>query len=213
MGEMWITVSKISMPTYSAYYFACRKFKKRMNIRKYLLPFHELNILLPVLLIISWLLIFHSDAKARDISKGIEQLQSGKCDVGWESVWTAVKNGNEAGLVILSEGLVTYSLLPPGQPKDNLGWRRAFLTMGIHGYSNDSEILRNTIPIFLSSKLVDQPNGLTIASCFIENKDIALCREKAVKDKIVPTFAEFREEIDAAIKAGLSATCESSSYK
>ena len=129
------------------------------------------------------------------------------CYAEWNKFWPLAKMGDRKALSRLAENIPTLGLNPPGQPTDDIGWKRTFFILGLHGYNSDSKMLQDMIPSMLRSFFISQPIGEKIYQCLAKNPDDRTCIKYAVDENIVPSLDHFVQSIVAAENSSLTVYC------
>lgn len=146
------------------------------------------------------------------------------CEESWDVLWPWAKKGNlEARFTLFF--LMTpppdmKPLFAPGSSGDRISWQRDVIIMLTHslGYKGDPDLKDNQLDVlahyndalalYKKFGLGSDYKSVEFLKCAQENKDN--CAAIAVKNKIVPSFEEYAQQIDLFLEKGMKAHCVNS---
>lgn len=174
---------------------------------------NQIKIMFPIVVAVIFLSALTKVAKAEDLlwvadREKLARISDENCQEAWDILWPWAKKGNlEARLKLL--GLVQWGIVTvPGHADSASRWRdMSILTIHSSGYEGN---IKNVAP--------EDPRLTTFVSAdfqiiyrdFLEcyqKGDSIQCAEKAVKNKRVPSFSDYAEEIDGLVARGHRAYC------
>jgi hypothetical protein len=139
-------------------------------------------------------------------------LEKGQCSKVWQLLLPAVKKKDSRTLLLLLKIHAAYDFGLPGAPNDKLSRIRRLLTLGVHGFSPNDPIGREStfggLEILVRAGVNE---ARSVQRCFAEARDprtIRQCQAQAVEFELVPAFADFLEEVTTKLSARQDFACK-----
>lgn len=161
---------------------------------------------------------FISPLKAQNLEweKEVEQMYDLPCEERWDKLWSSAKQGNliaRAGILFLiAPPLDGERIFLPGRTGDSISILRDSIILAVHStgvkYSVKQYNLAHaeTVHTFYSYVPLKEFNGKDFFSC-LKEKNTQECADIAVKDRLVPSFEDYANEIDMAMSNGKTVKC------
>lgn len=132
------------------------------------------------------------------------------CAASWDILWPDFLEGSSDAAAAIAIFIIQRGLMPPRFSHDS-GMNARYLAFFSFYAVNISDQLRRNLanPIFLLRKSYP---GLSdrihlFDSCMPYESPSQSCLEQLILYNVLPSFEDFKEEIEAAETAGISATC------
>jgi hypothetical protein len=147
----------------------------------------------------------------------IDAVNSGDCKNYWDALWPAAKSGDlkarERLFFLLAVRMHSDVIYPPGRTGDYITHLRDITVFAVHSIgvahetqTNRQALIETSEAYFSQAGFGAFQRGREFLIC-VETKADDSCARLAVQNKLVPSFEEYANELDAIAATGKKSIC------
>lgn len=157
----------------------------------------------PLVLFAIAMLLFPSAANSADDGwqsdkmLATDYLVKRNCAAAWPLLWKWGETGNSEALNLIASGIFTHGMTIPGGKRDKLALNRYLFIFLAFGLSPEAPESQQLFESAFEHLLFPEHTGNPIGECLRSTNQLTSCAELAVNQKFIPSFDEFKAEINS----------------
>lgn len=157
-----------------------------------------------------------SNIPSIDLEKILILIEEKKCKNAWDTIWDSARNGSGEAYALLAQALYSGSIFPPSISNDRSKIMRdlIFFSLNALSYSSEENLKYINFPAFSDIKNVLMNDYFSyhgdeyfLNGCERVDGGWKYCLDRAIASKFIPTKDQFLQEVEAADRLGITATC------
>ncbi|MCL6272253.1 hypothetical protein M3P05_20235 [Sansalvadorimonas sp. 2012CJ34-2] len=140
-------------------------------------------------------------------SVAISTLEAGHCDDFWKMIHPYAKQGNPDAAALIAGAIYSHGFVPPGVNDDALFRFRALMSgFSLSAKSGEPRSLEMLLALS-EANIFPNDGGKEFSQCLVAEENKYKCINKAIQDKLFPSFEQWFKEIDSLRNPGSKAVC------